>query len=276
MRYVLGAGGGGDTVCLDVTADQLHGIVITGATRSGALLPSSLVLSATEAQAPDTLRVWLVRPDRTDPSILKAKLAFLEKQLPSTDLTQLRQEVDGRVEAFHRDTLLSALPHVDHFIAGDGSAATLAELAASEIDRRLDLLDRAGTQDWTDYTWLRNHQRADLAPLPQILIQADQYPTLLASEGSEGTDPQIAGALNRLCAAGRCTGIALQLCSNALTFETGRRLLSSMSYTIAMGDVDHETLRILGRTDIEAAARPGRAVLHYRGNLTTFTPTHTM
>lgn len=272
MRYVLGAGGGGNSVCLDVMPDQLHGIVITGATRSGALLPSSLVLSATEAQDPDTLRVWLVRPDRTDPSILKAKMVFLEQQLPSTDLTLLRQEVDDRAAAFHRDTLLSALPHVDHFIAGDGSASTLTELAAAEIDRRLDLLDRAGAQDWTDYTWLRNHQRADLAPLPQILIQADQYPTLLASEGSA----QIAGALNRLCAAGRCAGIALQLCSTALTFETGRSLLSSMSYTIAMGDVDHETLRILGRTDIEAAARPGRAVLHYRGNLTTFTPTLTM
>ncbi len=276
MRYVLGAGGGGDTVCLDVMPDQLHGIVITGATRSGALLPSSLVLSATEAQDPDTLRVWLVRPDWTDPSILKAKLVFLEQRLPSTDPTLLlRQEVDDRVAAFHRDTLLSGLPHVDHLIAGDGSASILAELAAAEIDRRLDLLDRAGAQDWTDYTWLRNHRRAELAPLPQILIQADQYPTLLASEGAA----QIAGALDRLCAAGRCAGVALQLCSTALTFETGRTgrsLLSSMSYAIVMGDVDHETLRILGRSDIEAAARPGRAVLHYRGNLTMFTPTLTM
>ncbi|WP_241237041.1 type VII secretion protein EccCa [Georgenia faecalis] len=156
---------------------------------------------------------------------------------------------------------MAGMPHVSAIITNLGQELSLVDrmqdALSGEMVRRQELLRRSG-----NYQSVRDYERdraagAKLAPLPSLLIVADEFSELLAAK-PEFTDLFV--AIGRL---GRSLGIHLLLSSQRLEEGRLRGLDSHLSYRIGLRTFSaSESRAVLGVTDAyELPPVPGRGYL---------------
>lgn len=165
MGFVLGRDVSGEPNFANI--EKMPHMLIAGATGSGkSILVHSILISLLYKNSPQTLKMVLIDPKRVELSIY-----------------------DG-------------IPHlVSPVITENKKAAGVFRWAIAEMERRYELLQKAGCRDIKSYN--ASHQDE---PLPSILIAIDELADLMSSFGRE-----VEGSIVRLAQMARATGIHLLL-----------------------------------------------------------------
>jgi S-DNA-T family DNA segregation ATPase FtsK/SpoIIIE len=147
--------------------EKMPHMLIAGATGSGkSILVHSILISLLYKNSPQTLKLVLIDPKRVELSIY-----------------------DG-------------IPHlVSPVITENKKAASVFRWAIAEMERRYEILQKAGCRDIKSYN--ASHREE---PLPSILIAIDELADLMSSFGRE-----VEGSIVRLAQMARATGIHLLL-----------------------------------------------------------------
>jgi len=128
---------------------------------------------------------------------------------------------------------MAGMPHVSAIITNLGEELTLVdrmqEALAGEMTRRQELLRSAGNfANVTDYEKARLGGRSDLAPLPALVIVADEFSELLAAK------PEFVDTFVNIGRLGRSLHVHLLLASQRLEEGKLRGLDSHLSYRIGL------------------------------------------
>lgn len=128
---------------------------------------------------------------------------------------------------------MAGMPHVSAIITNLGEELTLVDrmqdALQGEMVRRQELLRSAGNfANVTDYEKARLGGRTDLAPLPALLIVADEFSELLAAK------PEFADTFVNIGRLGRSLQVHLLLSSQRLEEGKLRGLDSHLSYRIGL------------------------------------------
>jgi S-DNA-T family DNA segregation ATPase FtsK/SpoIIIE len=173
LGFVLGRDVSGEPIFANI--EKMPHMLVAGATGSGkSLLMHSLIVSLLYKNSPQTLRLALIDPKRVELSMY-----------------------DG-------------IPHlITPVITENKKALGVLKWAISEMDRRYDLLQKAGSRDIKSYN-TNNPKDA----LPYILIGIDEMADLMSTFGRE-----VEGAIVRLAQMARATGIHLLLATQRPSVE---------------------------------------------------------
>lgn len=269
IKCTLGQDDNGDSLELDLTRTT-HGIIVGGNNshndenpepQHGHDLTHALVRSAA-GHSRDQLLIWLVRP------------------LPITS-----QHTAATRRYLNRTEELRTLPNVTDVFLGDPQplAMQLDTQIREEFIRREKLLATAGQRDITSYTQHRDNH-PDLAPLPRLLIQIDNFSDLLDDRALERT---VYLAITK----GISLGIHIQLCADEISplatsaATPSLQIQSHLTYRIVMNSTRHTQRTVLGAASTDEIAadlqHPGIGYLciqlHGARRLTRFhcpPPTH--
>jgi len=173
LGFVLGRDVSGEPIFANI--EKMPHMLVAGATGSGkSILVHSLLTSLLYKNSPQTLKMVLIDPKRVELSIY-----------------------DG-------------IPHlISPVITDNKKAVGVLKWAISEMERRYELLQKAGCRDVKSY----NTAHADEA-LPFILIGIDEMADLMTSFGRE-----VEGSIVRLAQMARATGIHLLLATQRPSVE---------------------------------------------------------
>ncbi|MDR3581935.1 MAG: DNA translocase FtsK [Candidatus Pacebacteria bacterium] len=173
LGFVLGRDVSGEPIFANI--GKMPHILVAGATGSGkSIFVHSLITSLLYKNSPATLRLVLIDPKRVELSIY-----------------------DG-------------IPHlITPVITENKKALGVLKWAIQEMDRRYEILQRAGCRDITSYN---KANPADA--LPAVLIGIDEMADLMSSFGRE-----VEGAIVRLAQMARATGIHLLLATQRPSVE---------------------------------------------------------
>jgi S-DNA-T family DNA segregation ATPase FtsK/SpoIIIE len=174
LGFVLGRDVSGEPIFANI--EKMPHILIAGATGSGkSILVHSLITSLLYKNSPATLRLVLIDPKRVELSMY-----------------------DG-------------IPHlITPVITENKKALGVLKWAIQEMDRRYEILQRAGSRDVKSY----NAKSKPEDQLPFILIGIDEMADLMSSFGRE-----VEGAIVRLAQMARATGIHLLLATQRPSVE---------------------------------------------------------
>jgi DNA segregation ATPase FtsK/SpoIIIE, S-DNA-T family len=174
LGFVLGRDVSGEPIFANI--EKMPHILVAGATGSGkSILVHSLITSLLYKNSPATLRLVLIDPKRVELSMY-----------------------DG-------------IPHlITPVITENKKALGVLKWAIQEMDRRYELLQKAGSRDIKSY----NAKSKPEDQLPFILIGIDEMADLMSSFGRE-----VEGAIVRLAQMARATGIHLLLATQRPSVE---------------------------------------------------------
>ncbi len=173
LGFVLGRDVSGEPVFTSI--EKMPHLLVAGATGSGkSILVHSLLISLLYKNSPQTLKLILIDPKRVELSIYEG------------------------------------IPHlVSPVITDNKKAVSVFRWAISEMERRYELLQKAGSRDTKSY----NASHLDEA-LPFILIVIDEMADLMTSYGRD-----VEGSIVRLAQMARATGIHLLLATQRPSVE---------------------------------------------------------
>jgi S-DNA-T family DNA segregation ATPase FtsK/SpoIIIE len=231
LRVPIGTGTNGLPVELDVKESAQDGMgphgLIVGATGSGkSELLRTLVLGLAVTHSSEVLNLVLIDFKGG------ATFATLDR-LPHTSalITNLADE----------------LPLVDR----------MSDALAGELNRRQELLRRAG-----NFASLRDYEKArasgaDLEPLPTLLVVCDEFTELLTAK------PDFIDLFLQIGRVGRSLGVHLVLATQRLEEGRLRGLDANLSYRIALRTFSSaESRQVIGSTDaFELPSTPGHGFL---------------
>ena len=174
LGFALGRDVSGEPIFANI--EKMPHILVAGATGSGkSILVHSLIVSLLYKNSPATLRLALIDPKRVELSMY-----------------------DG-------------IPHlITPVITENKKALGVLRWGIQEMERRYELLQRAGSRDIKSY----NAKAAPEDQLPFILIGIDEMADLMGSFGRE-----VEGAVVRLAQMARATGIHLLLATQRPSVE---------------------------------------------------------
>ncbi len=175
LGFILGRDVSGEPIFANI--EKMPHLLVAGATGSGkSILVHSLITSLLYKNSPQTLKMALIDPKRVELSIY-----------------------DG-------------IPHlISPVITDNKKAVGVLKWAISEMERRYDLLQKAGSRDIKSYN--ASHNSSDEA-LPFILVGIDEMADLMTSYGRE-----VEGSIVRLAQMARATGIHLLLATQRPSVE---------------------------------------------------------
>ena len=173
LGFVMGRDVSGEPVFANI--EKMPHLLVAGATGSGkSIFVHSLLMSLLYKNSPETLKLVLIDPKRVELSVY-----------------------DG-------------IPHlVSPVITENKKAAGVFRWAISEMEKRYEILQKAGSRDVKSY----NAGHKD-EPLPYIVIAIDELADLMSSFGRE-----IEGSIVRLAQMARATGIHLILATQRPSVE---------------------------------------------------------
>ncbi|MDE2018864.1 MAG: DNA translocase FtsK [Patescibacteria group bacterium] len=173
LGFVLGRDVSGEPVFASI--EKMPHMLVAGATGSGkSILVHSVLTSLLYKNSPQTLKLILIDPKRVELSIY-----------------------DG-------------IPHLaSPVITENKKAAGVFRWAISEMERRYELLQKAGSRDIKSYNASHGNE-----PLPFIVIAIDELADLMSSFGRE-----VEGSIVRLAQMARATGIHLLLATQRPSVE---------------------------------------------------------
>ncbi|MEK7212114.1 MAG: DNA translocase FtsK [Patescibacteria group bacterium] len=174
LGFVLGRDVTGEPLFTSI--EKMPHLLIAGATGSGkSILIHSLLISLLYKNSPATLKLILIDPKRVELSVYEN------------------------------------IPHlVSPVITESKKTIGVFRWAINEMERRYDLLQRAGSRDITSY----NQNGGKDNPLPFLLIVVDELADLMASYGRE-----VEGSIVRLAQMSRATGLHLVLSTQRPSVE---------------------------------------------------------
>ncbi|MBI4160191.1 DNA translocase FtsK [Candidatus Wolfebacteria bacterium] len=181
LAFVLGRDVNGDPIFADI--DRMPHLLIAGSTGSGkSVAIHSLIVSLLYKNSPETLRFILIDPKRVELS------------------------------------LYAGLPHlVSPVITDPKKAVGVFRWAMNEMDRRYEMLVKAGSRDISSYN---KNNAADA--LPYIVIVIDELADLMVSYGRE-----VEGSIVRLAQMARATGLHLVLSTQRPSVEVVTGLIKA-------------------------------------------------
>ena len=173
LGFVLGRDVSGEPVFASI--DKMPHLLVAGATGSGkSIFVHSLLMSLLYKNSPETLKLVLIDPKRVELSVY-----------------------DG-------------IPHlVSPVITENKKAAGVFRWAISEMEKRYEMLQRAGCRDIKSYNAAHKDE-----PMPFIVIAIDELADLMSSFGRE-----VEGSIVRLAQMARATGIHLILATQRPSVE---------------------------------------------------------
>ncbi|MGB7957979.1 MAG: DNA translocase FtsK [Minisyncoccia bacterium] len=173
LGFVLGRDVSGEPVFASI--EKMPHLLVAGATGSGkSIFVHSLLMSLLYKNSPETLKLVLIDPKRVELSVY-----------------------DG-------------IPHlVSPVITENKKAAGVFRWAISEMERRYEILQKAGSRDIKSYNLAHKDE-----PLPYIVIAIDELADLMSSFGRE-----VEGSIVRLAQMARATGIHLILATQRPSVE---------------------------------------------------------
>ncbi len=174
LGFTLGRDVNGDPIFADI--ERMPHLLVAGSTGSGkSVMIHSIILSLLYKNSPDTLKLILIDPKRVELSIYEH------------------------------------IPHlVSPVIIESKKAINVFRWALKEMDRRYDVLLKAGSRDIKSY----NTNGGKDEPLPYILIVVDELADLMTSYGRE-----VEGSIVRLAQMARATGLHLVLSTQRPSVE---------------------------------------------------------
>ncbi len=174
LSFALGRDVSGEPIFANI--EKMPHMLVAGATGSGkSILVHGLITSLLYKNSPATLRLALIDPKRVELSMY-----------------------DG-------------IPHlITPVITENKKALGVLRWAISEMERRYELLQRAGSRDIKSYNGSHKGEEA----LPYILIGIDEMADLMSSFGRD-----VEGAIVRLAQMARATGIHLLLATQRPSVE---------------------------------------------------------
>jgi S-DNA-T family DNA segregation ATPase FtsK/SpoIIIE len=215
LGFVLGRDVSGEPIFANI--EKMPHMLVAGATGSGkSILVHSLLTSLLYKNSPQTLKMVLIDPKRVELSIY-----------------------DG-------------IPHlISPVITDNKKAVGVLKWAISEMERRYELLQKAGSRDIKSY----NAANASEA-LPYILIGIDEMADLMTSYGRD-----VEGSIVRLAQMARATGIHLLLATQRPSVEVITGLIkANITSRIALqvaSQIDSRTIldtsgaeKLLGHGDL--------------------------
>ncbi|MGC9598832.1 MAG: DNA translocase FtsK [Minisyncoccia bacterium] len=173
LGFILGRDVSGEPVFTDI--EKMPHMLVAGATGSGkSILMHSLLVSLLYKNSPQTLKLILIDPKRVELSVYEG------------------------------------IPHlVSPVIMENKKAVSVFRWAIAEMERRYELLQKAGSRDTKSY----NASHPSEA-LPYVLIVIDEMADLMTSYGRE-----VEGSVVRLAQMARATGIHLLLATQRPSVE---------------------------------------------------------
>jgi len=173
LGFVLGRDVSGEPVFASI--EKMPHLLVAGATGSGkSIFVHSLLMSLLYKNSPETLKLVLIDPKRVELSVY-----------------------DG-------------IPHlVSPVITENKKAAGVFRWAISEMEKRYEILQKAGCRDIKSYNAAHKDE-----PLPYIVIAIDELADLMSSFGRE-----VEGSIVRLAQMARATGIHLLLATQRPSVE---------------------------------------------------------
>lgn len=173
LGFVIGRDVSGEPVFADI--EKMPHLLVAGATGSGkSILMHSLLISLLYKNSPQTLKLILIDPKRVELSVYEG------------------------------------IPHlVSPVITENKKAVSVFRWAISEMERRYELLQKAGSRDTKSYN--ASHPSE---VLPYILIVIDEMADLMTSYGRD-----VEGSVVRLAQMARATGIHLLLATQRPSVE---------------------------------------------------------
>jgi S-DNA-T family DNA segregation ATPase FtsK/SpoIIIE len=173
LGFVLGRDVSGEPVFASI--EKMPHLLVAGATGSGkSIFVHSLLMSLLYKNSPETLKLVLIDPKRVELSVY-----------------------DG-------------IPHlVSPVITENKKAAGVFRWAISEMEKRYEILQKAGCRDIKSYNTGHKDE-----PLPYIVIAIDELADLMSSFGRE-----VEGSIVRLAQMARATGIHLILATQRPSVE---------------------------------------------------------
>ena len=175
LGFVLGRDVSGEPIFANI--EKMPHMLVAGATGSGkSILVHSLIVSLLYKNSPQTLKLVLIDPKRVELSIYEG------------------------------------IPHlVSPVITENKKAVGVLKWAISEMERRYELLQKAGSRDVKSYN--AAHKGPDES-LPYVLLIIDEMADLMTSYGRE-----VEGSIVRLAQMARATGIHLLLATQRPSVE---------------------------------------------------------
>jgi S-DNA-T family DNA segregation ATPase FtsK/SpoIIIE len=216
LGFILGRDVSGEPVYS--TIEKMPHMLVAGATGSGkSIFIHSLIASLLYKNSPQTLKLILIDPKRVELSVYEG------------------------------------IPHlVSPVITENKKAAGVFRWAISEMERRYEVLQKAGTRDVKSYN--SSHSSEDT--LPYVVIIVDELADLMASFGRE-----VEGSIVRLAQMARATGIHLVLSTQRPSVEVITGLIkANITARVAMqvaSQIDSRTIidtpgaeKLLGHGDL--------------------------
>jgi S-DNA-T family DNA segregation ATPase FtsK/SpoIIIE len=216
LGFVLGRDVSGEPIYS--TIEKMPHMLVAGATGSGkSIFVHSLIASLLYKNSPQTLKLILIDPKRVELSVYEG------------------------------------IPHlVSPVVTENKKAAGVFRWAISEMERRYEVLQKAGSRDVKSYN--ASHAADDV--LPYIVIIVDELADLMSSFGRE-----VEGSIVRLAQMARATGIHLVLATQRPSVEVITGLIkANITARVAMpvaSPIDSRTIidtpgaeKLLGHGDL--------------------------
>jgi S-DNA-T family DNA segregation ATPase FtsK/SpoIIIE len=216
LGFILGRDVSGEPVYSSI--EKMPHMLVAGATGSGkSIFVHSLITSLLYKNSPQTLKLILIDPKRVELSVYEG------------------------------------IPHlVSPVVTENKKAAGVFRWAISEMERRYEVLQKAGSRDVKSYN--SSHTAEDT--LPYIVIIVDELADLMASFGRE-----VEGSIVRLAQMARATGIHLVLATQRPSVEVITGLIkANITARVAMqvaSQIDSRTIidtpgaeKLLGHGDL--------------------------
>lgn len=233
-----------------------HLVVPFGVTPEGTAVHLDLKESAHGGMGPHGLCIGATGSGKSE--LLRSLVAALAATHSPEELNLVLVDFKGGATFLGCETL----PHTAAVITNLEEESVLVErmydAISGELNRRQELLRAAGNiANITDYSRARRAGRADLAPLPALVVIVDEFSELL------GQHPHFAELFVAVGRLGRSLGVHLLLASQRLEEGKLRGLDSHLSYRIGLRTFSAgESRQVLGVPDAhELPGEPGNGYL---------------